>query len=101
MEQPIELLKSILAQSQPHETIRLPLHQALSIATLDERELGPLSDAIERYGVVRALEDEGLFARQVVICQGQQATFAVVDARRIKNPRMSFTSYERSHLPAC
>ena len=41
MEHPIELLNSILACRVIHRRrFRLPLHQAMIIASLDERELG-------------------------------------------------------------
>jgi hypothetical protein len=101
MEEPIELLDRILVQSHPHEAIRLPLHEALVIASLDERELGSLSDAIERVGVVRALEEQGLFARKVVVCQDEDATFTIVSKKVKEDRRISISTCRNSLLPTC
>lgn len=81
IQEPIDLLNSLLADSRPEDTIVLPLHQAEMIAALDERELGSLCDAIRERGLVRALEEEGLFSRKVVISFDNGATFALVDRR--------------------
>jgi hypothetical protein len=74
MKYAIDLLNVILDHSNPHDTIRLPMCDALILAGLNERELGPLSRTIRAIGVVRALEEEGLFSRNVVISYDNEMT---------------------------
>jgi hypothetical protein len=61
MAHPIALLNLILAGSQPHQTIRLPYHQAEQLATLGERELGALSGAIAHVGCCGPLNSRDCF----------------------------------------
>ena len=67
METALEVLNSVLARSQPHDTVCLTLHEAEMIGGLGEWELGSLSNAISSVGVVRAMTSEGLFAGKVII----------------------------------
>jgi hypothetical protein len=78
MEKAIKLLNEILAESRPLETISLPLHQANMIGRLGKRELGCLTQIISSRGIVRALEEEGLFSRKVVISFETAGNFAVL-----------------------
>jgi hypothetical protein len=82
MENPTELLAQILAQSDPQDTIYLPVRQAELIAALPLREIGLLRHAIADMGAVEALQREGLFSRSVVIVQDQQDRFAVAHTGR-------------------
>jgi hypothetical protein len=78
MDNAVELLNLILAESQPHQTIILSLREAEIIASLGERELGSaLSQAILEMGIAAAMEKEGLFSRKVNISDGD-APFSVV-----------------------
>jgi hypothetical protein len=82
MENSIELLSQILAESDPQDTIYLAAHQAELIAALPPREIGSLWYAISDVGAVEALQREGLFSRSVVIVQDQQDHLMVAPARR-------------------
>jgi hypothetical protein len=64
---PIDLLNSILETSRPQDVIRLTIDEAEMIGGLGESELGELCQTIAAVGAVRALRDEGLFSRRVVV----------------------------------
>jgi hypothetical protein len=83
----LQLLNRILATSQPHHAINLPLQSAHLLAALSPTELGTLAGAIERDGVVAALETCGLFGRTVrVVDDDRQADFSIEKERAHPSP---------------
>jgi hypothetical protein len=63
----LNLLNRVLEKSEPGTTVCLTPRQAQILSQLSRRELGPLADSIEQMGPEQALEQEGLFGREIVI----------------------------------
>lgn len=63
----LELLNSILSTSSPGDTIYLTRSQIDRLATLGERELGPLATQIAVSGACDAIGMNGLFYRRVEV----------------------------------
>jgi hypothetical protein len=82
METAIGLLNRVLDGSDPQDAIRMPLRQANLIASLGLRNLGLLRSAIDCEGVRRAMENYGLFSRQIII--GERPDFLVERASKFR-----------------
>jgi hypothetical protein len=65
----LTLLNSILATSQPAQTVRLTRAEAELLGRLGRRELGALAGRISKVGVVDGLEKHGLFGRAVIVVE--------------------------------